>query len=61
MSADSFQTDEVGMTLFPSRGDDDRHAERKIEVVYPETLGGEQFAENAVEGRDIDVVFRLRL
>ena len=41
------------------RGNDDRDAERKVEVFEPELFGAEDFAENSVERRDVDVVFRF--
>ena len=45
---------------FPS-DDDDRHAERDVEVLKDVSLGGEEFAEDAVECGDRNVVFRLWL
>lgn len=45
--------------LFLSRGDNDRDAERKVEISEQQSFGTEYFAENSVKRGDIDVIFRF--
>ncbi len=42
--------------LFPG-DDDNRNAEREIEIFEPESFRAEEFSEHAVERGDVDVVF----